>query len=172
MLPSVTKTLIMEPMTRSLFILSIATAACASASGGSRKGACALVSGDSIYLKRGTVYRDCAVDQRASLVDRSAHPDFRPTSLPPGGRACYSAEVEFVVDTTGVPEAEPVTVLRSTNREFAQAVVAVVPRWRYQPATIQGVPVRQIVREREAIAQEVVAVPAGQMPRPGRPPSC
>jgi outer membrane biosynthesis protein TonB len=83
------------------------------------------------------------------------------------------AEVEFVVDEAGVPEKETARVVRTNNPDFAAATLAVVPRWRYRPATIDGQPVRQIVREKQGVSEVVVAAPAGQMPQlPARAPKC
>ncbi|HEY2378119.1 MAG TPA: hypothetical protein VGH98_19240 [Gemmatimonadaceae bacterium] len=163
-------------MTRHLLIFAIAAAAgsCASGSNGAAsRAACALESGDSVYLVRGPVYRDCAVDERAAVIDRSGHPNFSPSSPPPGGRACYTAEVEFVVDTQGIPEMETVKLVRTNNPDYAQAAVPVVAGWRYKPAILHGVPVRQIVHESETMAVAVVAAPAGETPRPPtRAPLC
>ena len=151
--------------------IAVAVAACASSSGRSGQ-TCALTAADSAYAIAGPVYRDCAVERRAVLLDRSEHPDFRPPSPPIGGKTCYSAEVEFVVDASGRPEAETAKVLHTTDPEFAAAAVAAMAHWRYRPATIQGAPVRQIVREKESIAQVIVMVPAGQIPRPPSSPIC
>lgn len=123
---------------------------------------------DTVYLKGAVVYRECAVDHRAVVLDRSARPDFTPSTPPVGGRACYTAEVEFVVDTAGIPETATATILHTNHPEYAQAAVAVLARWRYRPATLHEVPVRQIVREKESLGVAVVVVPAGQIPRPPR----
>ena len=77
-----------------------------------------------------------------------------------------------MVDSSGRPEAETAKVLHTTDPEFAAAAVAAMAHWRYRPATIQGVPVRQIVREKESIAEVIVVVPAGQLPRPPSSPLC
>lgn len=163
-------------MRHSLFIIAFAgaTAACAS-SGATPRSRCALDAADSVYAKGGPVYRDCAVEHRATPIDRSAHPDFNP--LPPshGGQSCYSAEIEFVVDTAGMPETKTAKIVRSNNADFAAAALTVIGRWRYRPATIQGVPVRQIVREKQGMALVAVAAPMGQPPRepsPGQFPIC
>ena len=150
-----------------------AAAACASTSTTGHRDHCALAAGDSVYLQAGPVYRDCAVERRAVLTNRSQHADYRPSSpLAPGTKACYVAEVEFVVDTTGRPEEDTPRVVRTNNPDFAVAAVSAMKRWRYTPATIQGVPVRQIVREKEEMVEEVVVVPMGGVPRPSRPQSC
>lgn len=163
-------------MRQSFLILSIAgaVAGCAS-SAATSSSRCALDAADSVYAKGGPVYRGCAVEHRAVAIDRSAHADFIPASPSHGGQACYSAEIEFVVDTAGMPEMETAKVVHSNNPDFATAALAVIGRWRYRPATIQGVPVRQIVREKQGLALVAVAAPMGQPPRepsPGQIPSC
>jgi hypothetical protein len=148
--------------------------ACASASsGGNRAAACSLAPGDTVYLRGGVIYRECAVDKRARVIDHSARPDFRASSPLPGGQACYRADVEFVVDATGAPEPETARVLRTNNPTYGEAVLRALALWRYQPALLNGMPVRQIVQEKSAMGVAVVVVPAGQVPRPPqRPPTC
>lgn len=158
-----------------LIALAVIGGACTTASSGisTHQQGCALEPGDTLYLRDGPVYRECAVEQRATAVDRSAHPEFNRSSPPPGGQACYTAEVEFVVDEQGAPEVETATVLRTNNREYAQAVVTAIARWRYSPALLHGSPVRQIVREQQKMTVAVVAVRAGDVPRPpARAPVC
>jgi Gram-negative bacterial TonB protein C-terminal len=148
----------------------IAVAACAGASQTTTGKTCALASADSVFLKRGPVYRDCAVEQRAQLVARR-EPEFHPDLS--AGQSCYSADLEFVVDTTGTPEAEGARVVRATNPIFGDAVLAVVPSWQYKPAYLHGAPVRQIVKEKLGVAGVRVSVPAGGTPRPpDRVPKC
>jgi hypothetical protein len=109
-------------MTRPLLcIASIAAviAACASASRANRAAACVLAAEDSVFLAGGTVYRDCAVDQRAQAVDRTPHPDLRADASSMRD-ACYSAVIEFVVDETGTPEMENAKVLRTNSPLFAE----------------------------------------------------
>ena len=147
-------------------------AACAGTSSRSNR-PCPLAPGDTLYLGRGPVYRACAVDRQARSIDHSARPDFQPSTPPPGGQACYRAELEFVVDSTGVPEAETARVVRTNNPTYAQSVMRVLPRWRYEPARLKGVPVRQIVEETAGLGAVLVAVRAGDTPRPPlRPPNC
>ena len=145
---------------------------CASASGG-RKASCALAPGDTVYLARGPVYRECAVDKRAKLIDHSARPDFQPSTPPPGGQECFRAEVEFVVDATGSPETETARVLRTNHPNFAESVLRLVGRWHYEPAVLNGEPVRQIVEASYGMGVATVVVPAGGVARPpARPPRC
>ena len=156
-----------------LIALILGDAACAGATTGARQSPCTLTATDSAYLAGGPVFREYAVDQRAHLRNPQVRPDFQPPQLPTGGSACYSAQIELVVDTAGMPEAGTAHVLTTNNPPFADAVLFTVPRWRYDPARKGGVAVRQIVRERRVVAVQVVAVPAGAVPSsPGRRPRC
>lgn len=158
---------------RVVLLLTIAVSTgCAGATARARRTSCALAPADSTYLATGPVYRDCAVDQRARPRGPGVRPEFRPSSPPLGGTACYSAELEFVVDTTGAPELETARVVRTNDATFGDAVLATLLNWRYDPARKDGIAVRQIVREKRSMAVQVVAVREGQIPRAGRPPRC
>ncbi len=50
-----------------------------------------------------------------------------------------TVQLEFVVGATGLPEA--FSVKSATDDTLAQAVVAAVKQWRFQPAVKDGVPV-------------------------------
>ena len=141
------------------------TAACggAAATGGSR--ACALRSSDSVFTRSGPVYRDCAVDRPVQLRTRDVRPDF----MPPSREGCYSAVIEFVVDTMGLVELSTARIARTNDATFAQSLMAVLPRYRYDPARVGGRPVRQIATVEQAIATRRVVVAAGASPPP--PPS-
>jgi hypothetical protein len=139
-----------------------AIAACASAGGRAERSKCPLSSRDSTYLARGPVYRDCAVDEKARLTTTNLHPDFQPTGRPESG--CLSAEVEFVVDSTGVPEVETARLVRSNSSSFGDAVLAMVRSLRYEPAKIAGARVRQIVSDRRTAVVGNVVVPQGSAP--------
>jgi hypothetical protein len=152
--------------------------ACASASAGSTgvaspRSGCALTNRDSSYLASGPVYRDCAVDEKARLLTTNARMDFQPTASDNG---CLAAEVEFVVDTLGKPEMGSAHIVRATTQAFGEALAAVVPSLKYQPARLAGVPVRQIVSERRSATIGRVVVPMGSAPptRGGAPraPTC
>jgi hypothetical protein len=160
-------------MTRSVTLLlpAVGIAACAWTSATAGRSQCGLTPADSAYLIGGPVYRDCAVEHPAVLVDRTARPELHLSSLPPAG-SCYAADVEFVVDTSGTPEAGTVKIVRTNNSDFAAAAVEAMRRWLYRPATLNGTAVRQIVREHLGIALQVIAAPMGQPPQPGRPPTC
>ena len=53
---------------------------------------------------------------------------------------------QFVVDESGRAQADSVRFLRSDNRLFENAVMAVLPRMRFTPAEIGGRKVRQLVQ--------------------------
>jgi hypothetical protein len=124
-----------------------ALTACASAGPKTR---CAITAQDSVFLGGEPVYEDCAVDKQAKLATTDVHPDFRPATLPPSG--CFFANVQFVVDTAGRPEPRTARLLSTNSDDYAQAVLATLPKIRYQPARIADRPVRQIVTEKSKVA--------------------
>lgn len=148
----------------------------ACASGGSQAAAsapCAAQPGDSVYSGAEPAWRSCAVERPARLLNPNQRIDWRP----PGGTAqpgtrCYFAQVEFVVDSAGVPEAGTGRVLQSNEPTFAQAVLASSVGWRYRPALRNGRPTRQIVTERRVagIVTRTVLVPQGSGPPSAPPP--
>lgn len=147
--------------------------ACASGGSGTPATRCAPQPADTVYRAGAPVFRDCAVDRTARLLNPGVRISWQPAASPqsPGTR-CYEAVVEFVVDTTGKPEREAARIIRQNEPGFAKAVMAALPDWRYQPAQIGGQPVRQIVRERRTQATVVatVLVPAGTSPGMGKAP--
>ena len=146
--------------------LAVLGAACSGASrtATGSHGACGLQSGDTIYVGGGPVYRDCAVDVRAQRQGEEIRSDYRPSTN--ARSACFSAELEFVVDTLGLPETRSARIVRTNNQDYATAVLATLPRWRYEPARLGNVHVRQIVQEKRsmAMATTTVIVPAGSPP--------
>ncbi|HSA56680.1 MAG TPA: hypothetical protein VLE53_13305 [Gemmatimonadaceae bacterium] len=154
--------------------------ALACASGGTRAAAaCESQPADSVYQGSEPAWRACAVERPARLLS----PGQRINWQPPGGPAlsgtrCFVAQLEFVVDSAGLPEPGTARVVHSNEPGFAQAVLASLPDWRYRPALRAGVPVRQIVSERRtsALVTRIVAVPAGSgppsVPPPTSPPRC
>jgi hypothetical protein len=147
-----------------VFLGIVGALAVACASAGSRSGSkssCRLSQQDSTYLARGPVYRDCAVDKKAALVTTNVHPQFQPTGAE---RGCLAADVEFVVDTLGVPELGTSRLVRATTSSFGEAVVGMVPSLRYEPARVADHRVRQIVSMHQAAILSRVVVPAGSGP--------
>ena len=54
---------------------------------------------------------------------------------------------EFWVDSRGRPEVSTFRVIRSSHRKFSDAVVRAVQTMRFNPATIGGCGVRQLVEQ-------------------------
>ena len=149
--------------------LSAVAAACASSGAkGGRRAACDLSPSDSVFALVQPVYRDCSVDREARFLNNGgSRPDYQPETM---RSACYSADLAFVVDSTGRPEQQTAKIVRTNDRGFAEAVLATIAVWRYEPAMRNGVRVRQIVTTHQAMATAVVVVPAGT-PHPVGPPS-
>jgi hypothetical protein len=145
-------------------------AACASGgSGVSRQArACALRATDSAFARSGPVYRECAVEREADLRTRDIRPDYRPT----GTNGCVSTVLEFVVGTDGSVETGTVRIARSNDQTFSRAIIAVLPRYRYTPALLNGAPVRQIVTLDQSVVIQSAVVTTGSGPptAAGRPP--
>jgi hypothetical protein len=164
----------MQPLVAALAcaLLALTAAACASASGGRSAQGCVLAAADSAYLAAGPLYRDCAVDQPARALQTRT--DFAPPPSRQPGVTCYSADVQFVVDANGRPEPGTIRLVRGSGGAFPEAVLASVAGWVYAPALLNGVPVRQLVRERRTAASVVTVTMSqgGSPPRPPRPPDC
>ena len=148
-------------------LLATVVTACASAARSTASGAvdedsgrCALRQQDSIFVAGGPVYRLCAVTKKAVFLTPDIRPDFRPSDT---SNNCYSADVEFVVDARGIPETRTARIGQTNNQAFAESVLAVLPRWRFEPAQLEGVPVRQIMNVRQAVGI-AVSVVSGSMP--------
>ena len=114
---------------------------------------CAPRAEDSTYARLGPVYRDCAVTTKAVFLTQNIAPEFRPPTQNVRSGACYSVELEYVVDEQGLVEANTARVVKTNNQAFAEA------------------PVRQIVSDKRAMQTMVVVMPAGQKPSASaRPP--
>lgn len=147
-------------------VLAAACASAVSTPSAAPRAACPLGSADSVVVSGGAVYRDCAVDRKAQLRTTRVKMDFTFPSHP----RCYSAEVEFVVDTAGLVEMQTVRVVTTNDTPFARALIAILPKYRYDPARIAGRPVRQMVTEQRKDYTEMVRVVVGTTPTPGPPP--
>jgi hypothetical protein len=158
-----------NPMPWLFVAATLLAGACASSPERTTERDCTLSSADSVYLADGPVYRACAVDRPARVVQ--ARVGFTPSITPPSSM-CFNAEVEFVTGRDGRPEHGTVRLLRTSHQPFADAVVASVPGWTYSPALLDGVPVRQIVRERRvaAVVAVVTSSSGGPPARPTSPP--
>jgi hypothetical protein len=109
---------------------------------------------DSAFASLGQVYRDCDVDREATRIANGAHIDLVGVTA----RPCMSVDLEFVVDENGRAIPAPVVIVRTTSRDFGDAVAASVPSWRYTPAQKDGNPVRQLVKTHEMVQTRTVVV--------------
>ena len=150
--------------------LCVIAVACAS-TGGGRRAACDLSPSDSVLMQGRPLFKECSVDRPARFLNNGGARPNLPNTAPSSLRsACYSADLEFVVDSVGRPETSTARVARTNSHDFAQAVLETIGVWRYEPALREGSPVRQIVTTHQSAAVMVVVVPAGSGP-PGRPPN-
>jgi hypothetical protein len=119
------------------------------------------------------VYRDCHTDHAAKVRGTPARIDWQPDRSETRDGACFVAEFEYVVDTTGVPDLSTLHMRRSTNPGFSDAVRTRIATLRFTPAERDGRPVRQLVEWREKAGMRVVvsSFPGGGAPR-SRPPNC
>jgi hypothetical protein len=109
------------------------------------------------------------VSSKATPIMPLARPEYTPNTRSRSS-SCTSAELEYVVDENGLIEPGSAHVLRSTDPQFADAVINVLPAWHYQPAMKDGKPVRQITRYKATVQTVTVAVPAGSGPPRSLPP--
>ena len=150
-------------VTLTAFATFVAAAACGSSAASRGRRSCELRLADSVFARSGPVYRDCAVDRKAELRTRDIRPDFRPPATREG---CHSATVEFVVDTAGRVELSTARVARSNDPAFASSLLRALPMYRYEPARLGGIPVRQIATDQQAIVIRRVVAVAGSLPPP------
>ena len=83
------------------------------------------------------------------------------------------ADFTFIVDTLGIPDVETIRDVTATNVDFQQAVRDVIPRLRYEPALLNGAPVRQMIAYKQSVGVRIVisSSPSGR-PSSSRPPRC
>ena len=112
----------------------------------------------------GPVFRDCQVQTKAALLTKDIRPDFRPSTTNTKSGNCYSAELEYVVNEQGAVETKTVRVVKTTDQALADAIISILPQWKFEPAKLNGVAVRQIVSDTYSIQSQVVIVPAGTRP--------
>jgi hypothetical protein len=110
------------------------------------------------------VYRSCEVGVVAKAIGVAPRLVYTPANV---RIACSSALIEFVVDSTGTPESIGARIVRATDADLGEALLATVNGRRYTPATLDGRQVRQVVRESVSLVARVVAVSSG----PGAPAS-
>ena len=124
---------------------------CASSGGNvsvSKRGDCELRPQDITLADGATAYRDCAVDTRAQLANAELQPDFQP---PTGVTGCFSADIAYVVDAAGLVETKNAHVDHTNNQTFAESVIALLPKLRFDPAKRDGHAVRQLYLDRRSV---------------------
>lgn len=165
----------MRTMTMMKLVAVLATCVATPAMAQKGKGKCTGTAPDSVMLLSGVVYRDCDVDKPAKR--KGGEPKFR--FQPNGGgvprESCYTAEFQFVIDTTGTIEPASVRPSPTNDRDLEEAVSAVLGTMRFEPARLGQEPVRQVSTYRATVGVMVRTVSS----RPGppsisssRPPRC
>jgi hypothetical protein len=140
-----------------------------------KRGRCSGDPPDPAWMAAGPVYRDCEVDRKAELRGSEPRLPYTPPATGSSSGRCYSAELEFVVDTAGVPVLSTVRERASNDRGMEEAMRAILPVRRYQPARLDGQPVRQLVVYRSAVSLVRVVSASGRPVgpvAPSRRPSC
>lgn len=94
------------------------------------------------------LYRACAVTLAARRIATDMRPDFVPTGR---DRNCFSALIEFAVDTLGRPEPWTARVVKASDPGFGAAALVIVPGLRFEPAQLGGRRVRQLYELREVL---------------------
>ena len=155
-------------------------AACASGGGGvaaGEVGGCTLRTADSLFVGVVPVFRECAVDRKARLTSPAVTLDY-----PQPMDGCHRAVIEFVVGLDGLAEVATARVVETNSERLAVALLESLPYRRYDPAQIDGLPVRQIVREERLVGPRrftvqrstggIGAPGAGASAGPSRPLGC
>lgn len=107
---------------------------------------CALPRPDTYRLADPPIYRACDVTQPARLGGELPRLNFRPSNQAMAARAgCLRAEFAFVVNHDGAVDTATVALVETNYPEYGQAVRATLARLKYEPAELDGVPVRQAV---------------------------
>src|SRR5688572_4346305 len=106
---------------------------------------CSVIVVDSLVYGVGQFHCDCDVDQLARRK-RSPSPSYSFS----GDSGCVTADIEFGVDETGLPVASTAHVIAASSARSGVASLRALKNWRYDPATKDGIPVKQVVRARIA----------------------
>lgn len=151
-------------MKRLTFLMVLVVAACSSSGNhvepsDASADRCPLRPQDSTFRAIGPVYRDCAVTSKAVFLTQSIRPEFHP-STQGASAACYSAELEYVVNAKGLVETKTARVVRTNSQPLAEALLAILSQWKFQPARVNDQSVRQIVLDRQAVRVRVVTSPS------------
>lgn len=90
------------------------------------------------------IFFDADVDRPAVPRPRNPVPRYPQSFRDRGERGVVSTM--FVVDSAGRVDMSTFQAIGRTPHAFVDAVRAVLPRWEFEPAVRQGVPVRQVVQ--------------------------
>lgn len=91
------------------------------------------------------VYPRCAVDKEARPIGNRPPLDWSPSAAGARNGACYRADFRLVVDSLGFPIANSIRLVRTTQRDFADALQAQIQQMRFEPARVDGRAVPQLV---------------------------
>ena len=118
-------------------------------------------------------YQACQVDREARLRGTAPRVQWTPRTSELHDGSCMRADFTFIVDTLGIPDVETIRDVTATNVDFQQAVRDVIPRLRYEPALLNGAPVRQMIAYKQSVGVRIVisSSPSGR-PSSSRPPRC
>lgn len=122
---------------------------------------------DSTRYAVSPLYRNCDVDTPAKLKREGS-----PTYRFPQGIRCGIVELTFLVDTTGRVVPGSSSLIMFNDDRYAEVVVKDLKSWRYEPATLAGRPVTQLVFARHARKDDRVPFVVGGNPVPPPPPPC
>ncbi len=129
---------------------------------------CTLDAPDTAFTKESPVYRDCEVDRVIKSIKPSEPPNRGAGFLGaiPYGQ-CMRAGFSFVVDTSGQMELSTVRPRFNNDPQVAEPVLTMLQRSRWEPAQLNGHPVRQLTEVRMAFGFTIVPpVRGGAMYRP------
>lgn len=135
--------------------------------------ACKTTVPDSLARATPPAYSECQVTRPAERQGEHRTLSFAPSELTQALRmGCLRASVGFVVDVRGRVEEETAALLETNFPEFGRAVLATLGRLRYQPAQLDGQPVRQWTtyhREGEPSRVGPIRVYSSDLPASARP---
>ena len=136
------------------------------------KRGCPEISADSV-AGGVAVYVACQVDREAKPRGMAPRLEWTPSTSEVRDGACFRAEYQFVVDTLGIPEVATIRDVGANSANFQQAVRDAIPRLRYAPAMLDGLPVRQRVSYQQSAAiRAVVSSSPSSRPSASRLPRC
>ena len=100
---------------------------------------------DTITAAGDNVYTSFEVDNAVQFSAGSAVPQYPPDLL--ARRVPGAVTVRFVVDTSGAADVQSLQIVDSSDPQFAASVRDALPLMKFQPARLNGRPVRQLVEQ-------------------------